>query len=91
MGLILQKQCANDWVFIQTLTPIPACERAAYLVATYGKRADQFRIVQDGPRPTAAQDRAAIAAFIRETGPLRPQPSAASLILAKISRTPTAA
>jgi hypothetical protein len=90
-GLILQKQVAGDWHFVQSLQPIPVHERGAYLAATYGKRAAQFRIVQDGPRMTAAQERADYAAFVREVGPpSAPCPSAASLILAKLHRgTPT--
>lgn len=84
-GLILQKLVAGEWHFVQTLTAIPVCDRAAYLAATYGKRAAEFRIVEDTPMP-AATIRAMDRRDWQAIGPGKRQPSAASLILAKLAR-----
>jgi hypothetical protein len=86
MGLILQKRVAGDWHFVQTLVPIPACERATYLAATYGKRAAEFRIVEDKPLP-AATIRAMDRRDWQDIGPAKRRvPSAASIIIGKLTR-----
>jgi hypothetical protein len=74
------------WIFIQPLSPIPIADRAAYLSATYGKRAAQFRIVERAtmsPARIRAMDLADWKAIGRPSAPV---PSAASAIIAKLRR-----
>lgn len=86
MGLELHKRLPDGGaVFIQTLQPIAESERAAYLSATYGKRAHLFFIQERRPL-SPAQIRAMDARDLADIGPQSVRaPSAASLILGKLA------
>jgi hypothetical protein len=76
-------------IFVQPLVFIAPADRAAWLKESYGKRADQFVIVERKPL-SAAQKRAIARWDAREEAaigpPSAPVPSAASAILAKLAQ-----